>query len=753
MATIVTRSGKGSPLTHAEVDSNFTNLNTDKLELSGGTMTGNLSFGDNDKAIFGAGSDLQIYHDGSHSYISDQGEGRLRLAASDKIQFYTADLSAKYAEFTASGAAELRYANATKFATTSTGVDITGTLTSDGLTVDGIINLQGTGPSLYFMESDTTDVNTFIANGSGGFTTYTVNDAKSVFKTRINLDHSTGDISFYEDTGTTPKFFWDASAESLGIGGAEGQHLFGIHASGAASAILRDTSDASRGLRLSSGTAGNPALIDTNSASKLLAFGVNGSEAMRIDSSGNVGIGTSSVDRGKLHVNHYNSISAGVFNDAHLALTFNTAPSDNDGYAGITYATSDSDNYGWSVGARRTNSGVGDFVFTQHTNSATGAERMRIDSSGNVGIGTIPQSHYTGYTALDLGTSGSIWSNRTTADTNTIMMANNAYLNSGATSWLRIHADEATRYEQGGGLHRWAYAASGAAGTAISWSETMRIDSSGNLLVGTTDSTPYNNSAGSTADNGIALGATGIISSAKYNDATINLNRTGTDGDIAVFRKDGSTVGSIGVGGSSAQPIIGSGNTGSGGTAAGLRFDRANNAIEPWNVITNASADATVDFGYPTIRFKDLYLSGGVYLGGTGSANKLDDYEEGTWTPAFQNVTVSYTERYGKYTKIGDTVHLWGYMVVSSIDNSDTSYVNIGGMPFTSTGGFVNGSFYNGSGNASLFTTYTLGAAWTVVAQNYFYLGIPSSTNNLSYAQACNASGRIWFAMTYPTAS
>jgi hypothetical protein len=34
-------------------------------------------------------------------------------------------------------------------------------------------------------------------------------------------------------------------------------------------------------------------------------------------------------------------------------------------------------------------------------------------------------------------------------------------------------------------------------------------------------------------------------------------------------------------------------------------------------------------------RFKDLYLSGGVYLGGTGGENLLDDYEEGTWTPIF----------------------------------------------------------------------------------------------------------------------
>ena len=45
MATITTRAGKGSPLTNTEVDNNFTNLNTDKLEISGGTMTGNLDVG------------------------------------------------------------------------------------------------------------------------------------------------------------------------------------------------------------------------------------------------------------------------------------------------------------------------------------------------------------------------------------------------------------------------------------------------------------------------------------------------------------------------------------------------------------------------------------------------------------------------------------------------------------------------------------------------------------------------------------
>jgi hypothetical protein len=45
------------------------------------------------------------------------------------------------------------------------------------------------------------------------------------------------------------------------------------------------------------------------------------------------------------------------------------------------------------------------------------------------------------------------------------------------------------------------------------------------------------------------------------------------------------------------------------------------------------STDATLDIGDSAARFKDLYLSGGVYLGGTVAANYLDDYEEGTWTP------------------------------------------------------------------------------------------------------------------------
>jgi hypothetical protein len=142
MATIVTRSGKGSSLTHTEVDANFTNLNADKLELAGGTMSGDLAFGDNDKAIFGAASDLSIYHDGSNSYIKEAGQGALVLQGTHMYLKSTAD--EYYLKNTADGSVEVYHNGSRKLATTSTGVDVTGVLSSDGLTVDGNVDVTGT---------------------------------------------------------------------------------------------------------------------------------------------------------------------------------------------------------------------------------------------------------------------------------------------------------------------------------------------------------------------------------------------------------------------------------------------------------------------------------------------------------------------------------------------------------------------------------------------------------------------------------
>lgn len=98
------------------------------------SLTGNLSFGDNDKAIFGAGSDLQIYHDGSHSYITDAGQGDLRISGSSLVDIKCGDDVMFRA--TEGGSTQLRYDGSQKIATTATGINVTGNITVSG-TVDG----------------------------------------------------------------------------------------------------------------------------------------------------------------------------------------------------------------------------------------------------------------------------------------------------------------------------------------------------------------------------------------------------------------------------------------------------------------------------------------------------------------------------------------------------------------------------------------------------------------------------------------
>ena len=221
-----------------------------RTTATGIDVTGDVTLGDNNKAIFGASSDLQIYHNG-HSYIEDAGGGDLILKASDQIKLQNGS-GQNMAVFNENGAVVLTHSEDTKLATTPTGVDVTGTLTSDELTVDGGVSINsasqsssttnqltlrgGTGNvvaghvvgGINFDSFDLNNQNTsasISAIASGSHVSGSTLDTDINFKTadgasavsRLNIGYN-GDISFYEDTGTTPKFFWDASAESLGVG-------------------------------------------------------------------------------------------------------------------------------------------------------------------------------------------------------------------------------------------------------------------------------------------------------------------------------------------------------------------------------------------------------------------------------------------------------------------------------------------------------------------------------------------------------
>jgi hypothetical protein len=127
-------------------------------------VTGDVLFGDNDKAIFGAGSDLQIYHDINDSYISDQGSGNLKLLT-DEFRLRNAADSAHMITGSQGGAITAYHNGSAKLATTSTGIDVTGKLETSG-------NNNGGAKANYIRITDT-DTSATLNNQQGGIEFYT----------------------------------------------------------------------------------------------------------------------------------------------------------------------------------------------------------------------------------------------------------------------------------------------------------------------------------------------------------------------------------------------------------------------------------------------------------------------------------------------------------------------------------------------------------------------------------------------------
>ena len=208
--------------------------------------------------------------------------------------------------------------------------------------------------------------------------------------------------------------------------------------------------------------------------------------------------------------------------------------------------------------------------------------------------------------------------------------------------------------------------------------ERARFDSSGNFLVGATTTT---NLIGGTGNDGVIL-TPNHIEAARDGGAPLFLNRTTSDGDIADFRKNGTTVGTIGTSSNTEITLA--------GLDAGVGI--TDHAVVPTQgdglLYRN---DNDVDLGRSDTRFKDLYLSGGAYIGGTVAANKLDDYEEGTWTLSVSNSNATLNSAYGvsKYTKIGNVVNFQAYVRLSAVSGTDTFMLN---LPFTSAASPSNGN-------------------------------------------------------------
>ena len=196
------------------------------LPKAGGAVTGNVTFGDSNKAIFGAGSDLQIYHDGSNSYISDQGTNDLKILATDFQLKNAADNEFMITGVT-DGAVTLYHNNAAKIATTSGGVAITGSATISTSSGDSLtLTKDTTEPSLRIEGDANKD---FVFTVSGELLTLTQNDGTTDI---VTFDHDSkaasfsGVVSADNYTVAAGGVYTTASGNDLNIVYPDGRSLF-----------------------------------------------------------------------------------------------------------------------------------------------------------------------------------------------------------------------------------------------------------------------------------------------------------------------------------------------------------------------------------------------------------------------------------------------------------------------------------------------------------------------------------------------
>jgi|TARA_R110000851_G_scaffold252844_1_gene405312 hypothetical protein len=164
-------------------------------------MDGFATWRDNDKAIFGDDSDLQIYHDGNNSRIRDVGPGDLRIEGSNiRIEDFTTDDN--FIRCFSGAGVELSYADSAKLTTTATGIDITGNIDVTGLVDGRDIAVDGTKLDGIEVGADVTDTTNVVAALTAG-TNITISAGGVVDATDTNTTYSVGDGGLSEINFTT----------------------------------------------------------------------------------------------------------------------------------------------------------------------------------------------------------------------------------------------------------------------------------------------------------------------------------------------------------------------------------------------------------------------------------------------------------------------------------------------------------------------------------------------------------------------
>ena len=363
-------------------------------------MGSSITFGDDDRAYFGDGTDLQIYHSGSHSFIQDTGTGNLFID-SNSVQIRNAAASKTTAKFNENSSVELYHNNVKKFETSSAGINVSGITTSNNgfmFGTDGemylykgaanttTLRVTSNGPYVEFK-----DVSGDVQMGSASGTLLL--SAGGNEKVRIT---SNGDVGINVTPISGVKLQVGTPGSATGVFRAhpdyfsiDSGHSYGGGGSGAV------------------GSASNPSLIfggDGNtglyhSASDTLNFTTGGTERLRIDANGYLGVG---LDDPHLYYSPDLVVKAAADSGG---ITIRSAATTHNNY--LMFADSNSGDARYD-GYIKYNHNNRQFQFA----TATGV-RLTMDSTGWMGAGQTSRDH-----------AGQVAAFKNTSNTNSWISAN-----------------------------------------------------------------------------------------------------------------------------------------------------------------------------------------------------------------------------------------------------------------------------------------------------------------------------------------
>ena len=435
----------------------------------------------------------------------------------------------------------------------------------------------------------------------------------------------------------------DSTNNRVGIGTSSPSTNLEING-GANNNIVRIVStDANANIEFADNTTTSGLSIGANGDN--MKFGISGTEAMRITSAGLVGIGTSSPDE--------------------TAQIFQTATVGNDYNEGTLKVGGSSTVLGFQMGYHSISSGRN--VITSLNNAGGANQRI------SIGFGAVNSSGEPATNVMTLNQSGLVGIGTSSPATAT---GGGIDIERGGGASVRL--DDTTNSVTG---EMQVYSAGMNLATVTNHNIIISTNNTQRMSIASGGDVAFGNSVANTVSNYNNQPGGGFVASDSHFEFATTSNRApveigknnANDGQLVVLRKQNTTVGSI-VYSSATNIALGNASKGIGiGTGS----------VFPTNGST-AISDAGLDLGYSSSRWKDLYLSGGVYLGGTASANLLDDYESGSWTVNLYKggSALAVTTRYGYYRRVGDLLHISFYWLNSSITTTGGSSYTIQGMPF-----------------------------------------------------------------------